>query len=430
MDRAINVLSLFDGISAGRLALERAGIKVNTYYRSEIDKYASQVAMHHYPDDVQLGDVTKWREWDIDWSSIDMLIGGSPCQGFSFAGKQAGTKAILNGVEILVTDRQTYLDLKENGAEFLSQSHLFWEYVLILDHVKKHNPNVKFLLENVRMKKELLEMISDALGVDDTVINSNLLSAQNRHRHYWCNWNVEQPEDKNILLKDILEDGVFSEKNKSQTVLSTIYKENVKSMVKRGKTGLCVTNVNPSGRGMNGNVYHTDGKSPCLTVGKGEGIKITGGAIRGRCIVDSKCQDHKMKVAGMTEQRLEIREDGKTNALTTVQKDNVVVRATVQANAEHTDNGKSPTLTAAMGVGGGNVPLYTCAEIAHEFKGKYIDKNDRLYYRKLTPTECARLQTFPDGWAESVVSKTQAYKAYGNSWTVDVIAHIFKAAFQ
>lgn len=340
--------------------------------------------MHHYPDDVQLGDVTKWREWDIDWSSIDMLIGGSPCQGFSFAGKQAGTKAILNGVEILVTDRQTYLDLKENGAEFLSQSHLFWEYVLILDHVKKHNPNVKFLLENVRMKKELLEMISDALGVKDIVINSNLLSAQNRHRHYWCNWNVEQPEDKNILLKDILEDGIFSEKNKSQTILSTIYKENVKSMVKRGKTGSCVTNVNPSGRGMNGNVYHTDGKSPCLTVGKGEGIKITGGAIRGRCIVDSKRQeDHKMKVAGMTEQRLEIREDGKTNALTTVQKDSVVV-----------------------------------------------DVGEPILYRKLTPTECARLQTFPDGWAESVVSKTQAYKAYGNSWTVDVIAHILKSAFE
>src|SRR5574343_705631 len=172
----MNVLSLFDGISAGRLALQRAGLEVNKYYRSEIDKYASQVAMHHYPDDVQLGDVTKWREWGIDWSSIDLLIGGSPCQGFSFAGKQAGTKANLNGVEILVTDRQTYLKLKEQGAEFLSQSHLFWEYVLILDHTKKHNPNVKFLLENVRMKKELLDMISNALGVKDIVINSSLVS--------------------------------------------------------------------------------------------------------------------------------------------------------------------------------------------------------------------------------------------------------------
>ena len=131
--------------------------------------------MHHFPNDVQLGDVTKWREWDIDWSSIDLLIGGSPCQGFSFAGKQAGTKANLNGVEILVTDRETYLKLKEEGANFLSQSHLFWEYVLILDHIKKHNPNVKFLLENVRMKKELLDMISKALGVKDVVINSSLV---------------------------------------------------------------------------------------------------------------------------------------------------------------------------------------------------------------------------------------------------------------
>ena len=127
----LNVLSLFDGISAGRLALQRAGLEVNKYYRSEIDKYASQVAMHHLPNDIQLGDVTKWREWDIDWSSIDLLIGGSPCQGFSFAGKQAGTKANLNGVEVLVTDRQTYLKLKEQGAEFLSQSHLFWEVKLI-----------------------------------------------------------------------------------------------------------------------------------------------------------------------------------------------------------------------------------------------------------------------------------------------------------
>ena len=210
----MNVLSLFDGISAGRLALQRAGLEVTKYYRSEIDKYASQVAMHHFPNDVQLGDVTKWREWDIDWSSIDLLIGGSPCQGFSFAGKQAGTKANLNGVEILVTDRQTYLKLKEQGAEFLSQSHLFWEYVLILDHIKKHNPNVKFLLENVRMKKELLDMISNALGVKDVVINSSLVSAQNRHRHYWCNWDVDQPDDKGILLRDIVVDG-FDTRNQT-----------------------------------------------------------------------------------------------------------------------------------------------------------------------------------------------------------------------
>ena len=122
-----NILSLFDGISAGRLALERAGIEVGIYYRSEIDKFANKVAMHHYPDDVQLGDVTKWREWDIDWASIDMLIGGSPCQGFSFAGKQ------------LAFDDP--------------RSALFFVYVDILNHIRSFNPNVKFMLENVKMSK-------------------------------------------------------------------------------------------------------------------------------------------------------------------------------------------------------------------------------------------------------------------------------------
>lgn len=474
----MNVLSLFDGISAGHLALDRAGIDVGTYYRSEIDKYASQVAMHHYPNDVQLGDVTKWREWDINWSSIDLLIGGSPCQGFSFAGKQAGTKAVLSSEEILVTDRETYIDLKEKGAEFLSQSHLFWEYVLILDHIKKHNPDVKFLLENVKMKKELLQMISNALGVNDVVINSSLVSAQNRVRHYWCNWEITQPEDKGILLRDIFEDG-WNDRDKSQTILATIYKENAKSMVSRGKSGLIskVGNVNHSGNGMNGNVYHFDAKSSTLTTNKGEGIKITGGAVRGRYLVDGKRQDHKMKTAGLTQQRLEIRDDGKTNCLTIVQKDNVVAFRPCErikdGNEGHIANatdikgmdciervygqdGKAPTLTT---MGGGHrepkvlvnesqtkdgksyslTASYGCAVAWNSCQKKQrtmipvsetTDENPNQYngilYRKLTTTECARLQTFADGWCESIVSKTQSYKAYGNSWTVDVIAHIFK----
>lgn len=136
-----------------------------------------------------------------------------------------------------------------------------------------------------------------------------------------------------------------------------------------------------------------------------------------------------MQTAGLTEQRLEVRKDEKTNTLTTVQKDNVVVRATVQANAEHTYNGKVPTLTASMGIGGGNVPLLTDSETASQYKGRYIDKNDRLEYRKLTPIECERLQTFTDGWTDSV-SNTQRYKALGNAWTVDVIVHILKCAFK
>jgi len=133
----MNVLSLFDGISCGMIALERAGIEVDKYYASEIDKYAAKVSEANYPDIIRLGDVADWREWDIDWPSIDLLIGGSPCQGFSFAGKQ------------LAFDDP--------------RSKLFFVYVDILNHIKALNPNVKFLLENVRMKKEYLDVITKEL---------------------------------------------------------------------------------------------------------------------------------------------------------------------------------------------------------------------------------------------------------------------------
>lgn len=176
----MNVLSLFDGMSCGQIALERAGINVNKYYAAELDKHAIKVTQANYPNTIQLGDVTKWRDWAIDWASIDLLIGGSPCQGFSFAGKQ------------LAFDDP--------------RSKLFFVYVDILNHIKSVNPNVKFLLENVRMKKEYLEVITEQLGVEPEPINSSLVSAQNRQRYYWANWEFEQPEDKGIVLADILED--------------------------------------------------------------------------------------------------------------------------------------------------------------------------------------------------------------------------------
>lgn len=172
----MNVLSLFDGMSCGRIALERAGVSVTNYFASEIDKHAIKVAMHNYPDTQQLGDVTKWREWNLP--QIDLLIGGSPCQGFSFAGKQ------------LAFDDP--------------RSALFFEYVNILNRIKSLNPNVKFLLENVKMKKEHLTVISRMLDVEPVFINSNLVSAQNRQRYYWCNWDVSQPEDKEIYWCDIM----------------------------------------------------------------------------------------------------------------------------------------------------------------------------------------------------------------------------------
>ena len=400
----MNVLSLFNGISAFHLALDRAGIDVGTCYYAEIDKYANKITEQHYPDDVALGDVTKWREWGIDWASIGLVTAGFPCQAWSVAGKQLGDK-------------------DERGM-------LFWTTLEIIAHVLKHNPKAKFLMENVKMKKKFEEYIThhteQALGrVEKTLINSALVSAQNRQRYYWTNFEVTQPDDKGILLRDILEDG-DNERAKSQTILATIYKENAKSMVQRGKLGLIAKagNVNPSGRGMNGNVYHVDAKSPTLTTNKGEGVKITGGAIRGRYLVDGKRQDHKMKTAGLTEQRLEVRNDEKTNTLTTVQKDNVVVLKNESATKEN----KAYSLTATYG---GAVAWNSCQKKQRTMipVAESTDENPNQYngilYRKLTPLECERLQTFPDNWTDCV-SNTQRYKALGNAWTVDVIAHIFK----
>ena len=172
----MNVLSLFDGMACGRVALERAGIKVDKYFASEIDKYAMQVSNKNYPDIIQLGDVQNIHKLD---EKIDLLIGGSPCQGFSFAGKQ------LNFVD--------------------PRSRLFFEYVRILKMV---NPKY-FFLENVPMKQEFQDIISGYLGVKPIMINSNLVSAQNRKRLYWTNIpGIEQPEDKGIMLSEILEEQV------------------------------------------------------------------------------------------------------------------------------------------------------------------------------------------------------------------------------
>lgn len=176
----MKVLSLFDGISCGMVALERAGIPVDAYYASEIDKNAIAISQKNYPNIIRLGDVTKWREWDIPWAEIDLLIGGSPCQGFSFAGKK------LNFNDV--------------------RSKLFFEFIDILNHIKQYNPNILFLLENVVMKEEHQNVISECLGVSPVLINSNSFSAQNRPRLYWCNWEVPVTlEESNLTLRDVFD---------------------------------------------------------------------------------------------------------------------------------------------------------------------------------------------------------------------------------
>lgn len=194
----MNVLSLFDGISCGRLALNRAGISVDKYYASEIEKSSITVTQTHFPDTIQLGDVRNLDPKTLP--KIDILIGGSPCTNFSFSGKGNG---MTTKNKIKVLSLEDYLNYKNQGYEFEGQSYLFWEYVRLLKAVKPKY----FLLENVLMKKEWEKVITETLGVEPIMINSNLVSAQTRKRLYWTNIpGVQPPEDKNIHLTDILED--------------------------------------------------------------------------------------------------------------------------------------------------------------------------------------------------------------------------------
>jgi DNA (cytosine-5)-methyltransferase 3A len=198
----MNVLSLFDGMSCGRIALERVGISVDKYYSSEIDEPAIKVANFNYPQDkiYRLGDVTKLTDEQLKKLNIDILIGGSPCQGFSVAGKRKGSST-KEGID--VTSLEQYLQLKEDGFEFDGQSYLFWEYIRILRITKPKY----FLLENVRVSKKWINMFNEAIEVEPIYINSNLVSAQNRPRFYWTNIpNVTLPKDKEIKVQDILED--------------------------------------------------------------------------------------------------------------------------------------------------------------------------------------------------------------------------------
>lgn len=314
-NEGINVLSLFDGMSSGMIALERAGIKVKNYFASEIDKHAIKVSKSNYPNIIQLGDVTQ-----VDVSKlpkINLLIGGSPCQGFSMAGKQ-----------IAFDD---------------PRSKLYFEYERILKELQVINPNIKFLLENVKMKQEYKDVITARLGVEPIAINSNLVSAQNRYRLYWTNirW-AGHPEDKGIYLKDIIENDV-DEKFFIKDGRLKWLKEFGKVKEKDG----CVA-FNPS-------------KAKCLTV-RSEPIWNTTYILQ---------WPHGSNKGGLRAK------DGKTPALTT---------SSWPAN----------NLLLSEGL-----------------------------VRKLTPTECERLQTVPDEYT-SCVSDSQRYKMLGNGWTVDVIVHILQ----
>ena len=397
----MRILSLFDGISCGRLALERAGIPVEVYYASEIDKYAIKVSEKNYSDIIRLGDVRK-----IDFTQfigkIDLIIGGSPCQDLSIAKK----------------NRQ--------GLEG-EKSVLFWKFV---EAVKTIKPKY-FMLENVAsMSKENKQIITDALGVEPILINSALVSAQQRKRLYWCNWAVEQPEDKGIVLKDVLETGhAWSEKSvcltanyngahfphdylwhQRQMVAENVEKplliqENTVKGYTEINKGECFDNTFPNSQTRRGRKM--DKKANCLTAVVPQFFQYIGCAFRSRG----------------KEKHLEVRKDKKANALTSVLTDCAICHPIqvgckgkdAQANRIYSVRGKSVCLNANGGGGGAKTGLYK------------IDLPDGDYYvRKLTPVECERLQTLPDNYTDGI-SKTQRYKSVGNAWTVDVIAHIFTA---
>lgn len=395
------MVSLFDGISCGRVALDRLGIAVSSYEAFEIDKYAKAISRYNYPDIRQHGDVL-----GADFSQFigyDLVMGGSPCTFWSIA--------------------KANREVDKDGIGW----RLFMRFV---EAVRIIQPSF-FLYENVAsMPANIKSYISEELCCEPVLINSALVSAQHRKRLYWTNISdISQPEDRGILLKDIIESGLACREksycidasyykggsktrldnqsgkrqmvyepvtlaDKSQTILSTLYKENALSMLKRGKTGLFVA----------------------------QEIGEVGAALRTR-------EDE----AGRFK-RLEVRNDGKLNALTTTLTDSVVcspirvgeIGAGGQGNRIYSVHGKTIALMANGGGRGAKVGLYK------------IDLPDGDYVvRKLTPIEAERCQTLPDNYTafgindigKTVnISNTQRYKCIGNGWTVDTIAHILSFA--
>ena len=376
-----NVLSLFDGISCGRLALERAGIEVNKYYASEIDKYAIKITQSNYPNTIQLGDV---REIDFTQfiGEIDLVIGGSPCQDLSIA------KADRKGLD---------------G----SRSGLFFKFVEAIETIKPKY----FLLENVAsMRKEDRDKITEILGVEPIMINSALLSAQQRKRYYWTNIpNVQQPEDKGILLQDILEDGL-AYLNKAES-LTASYNGAVfwNSIAKHQRTMV----VKPVLYNQYNEKTYED-KSASIGTNPQCSTSITGQVV----VEPLPCALRTREDETGKYKRLEVKGDGKANSLTSTNTDSMVCE---------------PIRLGQFGKGGQGQRIYSvkgksvCLGLGGSSKENYkIDLPDGDYIvRKLTPVECERLQTLPDNYT-NYVSNTQRYKSIGNGWTVDVIAHIFK----
>lgn len=384
IDKPIVVLSLFDGMSCGQIALHDIGIPIKQYYASEIDKHAIKQTQCNFPETIQLGDVERWREWNIDWASVDLILAGSPCQGFSLAGKMLGHDD--------------------------PRSRLYWVFLDILRHVQTHNPSVKFMLENVRMRSNDERQINESLGLTPVVINSSLVSAQNRMRLYWTNirtrqeglfgdthTDIPQPEDRGILIQDILED-IVEEKyfippivwSRNQ-ISSDVERDSVRdpwlSKNMRGVKEKACTLLSCSYKGARAN-----GMTVVLAVGS---LRFFGGTeFRTMKAMKSPCLN------------AQSREDGNNQT---------VVELAVGTWRTHKVDGGFREMT------GDKSPCIP-ARARNDGSGQPCVRTDRAL-RRLTPTECARLQTIPE-WYRWECSDTQAYKMLGNGWTVEVIKHI------
>ena len=451
----MNVLSLFDGMSCGQIALNKLGIDYDKYFACEIDKYAMQVTQHNFPDTVQLGDVKFVTKETFGNHKIDLVVGGSPCQGFSFAGK------MLNFDD--------------------PRSKLFFEYVRL---VKELKPKY-FLLENVKMKQESQDIISKYMGVEPIEINSSLVSAQTRKRLYWTNIpNIGQPEDRGIVLKDIIESGMAGEAPVKHTDRNRRHLKDVDDKA------LCTSATMYKGAGNNGmtliqvddKLRHPEAtKKGYAEAGENEGLDLTfpkSKTRRGRAMKDkSNCltaASHEMGVvidpskpnqinpskdAGGKQPHMQDRvfhEDGKSHALTAS-----FANRTNVGEFEEEDKELRPATIVGRRLNergvredyNKDVPITQCLQVKHNSDksgtlttvdkdnvlsdnepGRYPDAyNDKkLSWRKLTPLECERLQTVPDGYTlvmedgKQKVSNSQRYKMLGNGWTIDVITHIMK----
>lgn len=381
-NEGLTVLSLFDGMSCGAIALREAGIKVKRYFASEIDRQAIRQTQLNFPDTIQLGSVTDVKVSDLP--HIDLLIGGSPCQGFSFAGKQ------LNFSD--------------------PRSVLFFEYVRILREIQKYNPDVKFLLENVRMLSEYENIISGQLGIFPVAINSALVSAQNRYRLYWTNIRIKsvrdlfgstlhtdipQPEDRGIYLRDILDSDVDNR--------FYLKSDEIDKLVRQRKYGVQEHGNTPDENILD--LWFDPSDDSAFT--RHDFERIDPNKVSNRNPFYPAPDVARVPIQAIQKNHL-IKECCNESSSTLVIPGSVV-KPQFGGGFRPIVSGKASCLVAS----------------SSKFAAMLIINGDDMVIRYLTPAECCRIQTIPE-WYEWNCSEPQIYRLLGNGWTVAVISHIFR----